>query len=85
MQTVRQLRLEMGYSIGEMALCLGLSKATFQVYDNGRTPPPEGLLDNMLHQRAKDAAFMAGIPARVDERLKAEGIEFIKSEKECEE
>lgn len=70
MQPIRKLRLEMGYSIAEMAESLGFGKATFQGYDNGTRAAPEGLLDRMKAIQQANAAFMAGIAERVDERLK---------------
>lgn len=70
----------MGYSIGEMALCLGVPKATYQCWDNNRTPTPEHIRDKMLKIQAQDREFMAALPARLDAVLAVEFPHGIPSE-----
>lgn len=46
MQTVQEnvcssIRHKLGYSVGDMALLLGLSKSTYQCYDNGSRKIPD--------------------------------------------
>lgn len=74
MQTVKQLRLEMRYSLAEMAEALGISKATFRTYDNGRTSPPEGLLADIMFMKYSNKSFMLTIAKRVDEALEKEPL-----------
>ena len=69
---IKLLRTEIGYSIGEMAQCLGISKATYQGYDSGRRKAPESIAMEMIRIRDIDKEFMAGLPARVEKRLDKE-------------
>ena len=58
-QTVcRRIRLEMGYSIGEFAELLGISKGTYQGYDMGTRKVPEHIEIATLEALEKDRAFM---------------------------
>lgn len=72
---LKALRLEMKYSIGEMALLLGIPKATYQGYETGRRPMPVDLIDRVKVWRQKDLDFMAGIGESIDAWLKEDGFE----------
>lgn len=83
---LKALRLEMKLSIAEMAGVMGIKKATYQGYETGRRPMPGGFINRVREWRQLDMEFMAGIAARVDERLIKEGFgRGIPSEFICEE
>lgn len=72
MHSLRELRKQAGYSIGEMAMALGLPKATYQCYEDGSRACPDGVPGKMQSIVEKDREFLAGLPARVDARINAE-------------
>jgi transcriptional regulator with XRE-family HTH domain len=55
----RELRLKMGYSIGDMAQILGISKATYQGYDQGTRTPPQEVIKAMDGALERDRNFFA--------------------------
>lgn len=71
---LKALRLEMGYSIGEMAQLLGIHKATYQGYETGRRQAPKGLIGRVREWQRRDREFMAGMTGRIDARLEVEGF-----------
>lgn len=80
MQTIRAIRLELGFSIGEMAESLGLQKATYQGYDNGTRKTPDGIYQQAVALQKSVNDFMAEAPQRIDARLNQEFPHGIMSE-----
>lgn len=70
---LQALRLELKFSIAEMAELKGLKKSTYQGYESGRRSMPEGFVNSIREWRRRDLEFMAGLPARVDERILLDG------------
>lgn len=66
---LRQIRIEMGYSIQEMADALGLKKATYQCYEECRRRDPEGLHALMLYLQEIDRRFMAELPGKLEVKV----------------
>ena len=71
---LRALRLEMKYSLAEMAQLLGIAKATYQGYESGRRAMPAGFINRVREWQQIDLDFAAGTNGRVDARLAAEGF-----------
>lgn len=71
---LKALRLEMKFSIGEMAGILNVPKATYQGYETGRRSMPAGFINRVRDWQQQDLEFMAGLSTRVDERLQREGF-----------
>jgi transcriptional regulator with XRE-family HTH domain len=69
---LQALRLEMGYSMAEMAELLAVPKATYQGYENGSRSMPPGFINRVREWQQIDLEFMATLPQRVDERVAAE-------------
>lgn len=73
MQTeLKAIREELGFSYGEMAQELGVHKATYQGYETGRRATPPHIISSARDSLARDRAFWAGLPLRVDARLALE-------------
>jgi transcriptional regulator with XRE-family HTH domain len=64
---LRSLRLEMGYSMADMAALMGIKKPTYQGYETGRREMPAGFINRAREWQQIDMEFMAGIPVRVDQ------------------
>jgi predicted transcriptional regulator len=62
---LKTLRLDMKYSIGEMAQLLNIPKATYQGYETGRRTMPTGFINRVREWQQLDMEFMAGIAERV--------------------
>jgi predicted transcriptional regulator len=77
---LRQLRMDMGYSLGEMAELLKVPKATYQCYENGRRTMPPGFINRVREWQQIDLDFFAGLNERVDARVEAEFDGVIPSE-----
>lgn len=71
---LKELRLEMKFSMGEMAAILNVPKGTYQGYETGRRPVPAGFINRIREWQQQDLVFMAGIASRVDVRLQVEGF-----------
>jgi transcriptional regulator with XRE-family HTH domain len=71
---IRSKRLVMGYSVAEMAECLGLKKSTYQKYENGTRQAGNNILKTMEKYHLIDRKFMAGLPKRIDQALKGKMI-----------
>ncbi|KAB0665643.1 helix-turn-helix transcriptional regulator [Oryzomonas japonica] len=63
---LKEAREKMGYSMAELAECLGIHKATWQGYEIGRRRCPYAVLRQVVTIRKKDRAFFAELPARLD-------------------
>lgn len=72
---LRALRLEMKFSIGEMAAILNVPKGTYHGYETGRRPMPDGFINRVRDWQQQDLEFMAGLPARVDAQLAVDGFD----------
>ena len=68
-EELKQIRLEMGFSFGDMANELGLAKSTYQNYEDGRRKIPQHVIEQAMHSSQKVREFMASAPARIDERI----------------
>lgn len=73
---LKALRLEMKFSIGEMAGILNVPKATYQGYETGRRSMPAGFINRVRDWQQQDLEFMAGLPARIDAQLALDGFGF---------
>ena len=73
---LKALRLEMKFSIGEMAGILNVPKATYQGYETGRRSMPAGFINRIRDWQQQDLEFMAGLPARIDAQLALDGFGF---------
>lgn len=69
---LKEIRLEMGFSIRDMACELGLATPTYQGYEEGRRKVPQEVIDRAMHSLQKVREFMATAPARIDERIQRE-------------
>ena len=73
---LKALRLEMKFSIGEMAAVMNVPKGTYQGYETGRRPMPAGFINRVWDWQQQDLEFMAGLPARIDAQLALDGLGF---------
>ena len=71
---LKALRLEMKFSIGEMAGILNVPKATYQGYETGRRSMPAGFINRIRDWQQADLEFMAGMTGRIDAHLTNEGF-----------
>jgi hypothetical protein len=71
---LRGLRLEMKYSIGEMAQLLGIPKGTYQGYETGRRPMPAGFINRVREWRQIDLDFFTGMDGRIEQQLLLDGF-----------
>lgn len=69
---LRSLRVELGYSQRELARLLDIPYATYQGYETGRRQMPAGFINRVREWQQIDLEFMAGLAARVDERVRRE-------------
>jgi transcriptional regulator with XRE-family HTH domain len=67
---MQKIRLSMHYSIAEFAELLGYPKATYQCYENGTRPLPEGILKIAQDAKNRDVKFFKDLPKRLDKLLK---------------
>jgi len=72
--TLKQIRLSMHYSIAEFAELLGYPKATYQCYENGTRPLPEGILKKAQDAQKRDVKFFKELPKRLDKELEGKMI-----------
>jgi transcriptional regulator with XRE-family HTH domain len=73
---LKALRLEMKFSIGEMAAVMNVPKGTYQGYETGRRSMPAGFINRVREWQQQDLDFMAGLPARIDAQLALDGFGF---------
>ncbi|QEM66721.1 helix-turn-helix transcriptional regulator [Geobacter sp. FeAm09] len=66
---LRKIRLNIGFSIREMAADLNLHPATYQKYEDGSRTLPAEVLKMACELKQKVDEFMAGMPARIDARI----------------
>lgn len=71
---LRALRVEIGFSIAEMAELQGLKKATYQGYETGRRKMPAGFINSIRDWQQQDLVFMSGVGERVDAQLVLDGF-----------
>lgn len=70
MLSLKEIRLEMGFSHKDMADELGLScRGVYQGYEEGRRTVPPAVLEKAQVSLQKVRAFMACAPARIEERI----------------
>jgi predicted transcriptional regulator len=70
MQTLKQIREECRLSIGVMAKCLGIPKATYQCYEaNTRSVLPE-VMGKAEQQLERSRRYWSEMGARIDAHLK---------------
>lgn len=73
MQTLKDIRLQLGYSVRGFAELLGFEcHATYQHYESGRRPAPEQVLIDAQAALSRDIAFFDELPIRVDALSKKE-------------
>lgn len=71
---LKALRIEMGYSMRDMAALLAVPKATYQGYENGSRRLPAGFINRVREWQQLDLAFFAGMSERIDEQLLKDGF-----------
>lgn len=71
---LRRLRLEMGYSMRDMALLLKIPKATYQKYEDGSRRMPAGFINRVREWQQLDLEFFAGMTERIEEQLLKDGF-----------
>lgn len=71
MQTLKNIRLEMGYTVRGFAELLGFDNhSTYQHYESGRRPMPQHVLEDAKAAHARDRRFFnTELPASVDANL----------------
>jgi hypothetical protein len=74
MSEIKRIRLEMGYSLREMAADVGekgkpIPPATYQRWDEGTAQTPDHIIAKARRNQEADRLFMAGIPDSVDANL----------------
>lgn len=68
MQSIRDIRLEMGYSYREFAQLLGIKPETYEGYDTNRRKCPKSVLKEAQAALKRDQQFFKkDLPRRVDE------------------
>jgi transcriptional regulator with XRE-family HTH domain len=77
---LRELRHEIGFSMADVAACLGIPKSTLQRYEDGSAKPPAAVVRAALELKQINVTFMAELPARVDARATIEYPHGIMSE-----
>lgn len=70
-QELKSIRLDMGFSIRDMASELGLSAPTYQGYEQGTRKVPQHVVEQAIHSSQKVREFMASAPARIEARIEA--------------
>jgi predicted transcriptional regulator len=70
---LKALRLEMGYSIGDMAQLLNVHRGTYQGYETGRRAMPAGFINRVRDWQQIDLDFMAGMDQRIEQQLLIDG------------
>ena len=66
---LREIRAEMGFSIGTMAEDVGLKKATYQGYETGRRAVPRQVMLAAERSLASDREYWRGMDGRLDEAI----------------
>lgn len=69
MHQLKQIRQEIGLSIGDMATVLGLKKATLQCYENGSRGYPEEIMMKAREQLQRTRDYWAGMDDRLKEPI----------------
>lgn len=72
---LKALRVEMGYSMRDMAALLAVPKATYQGYENGSRRMPAGFINRVREWQQLDLVFFGvGMDRRIGEYLQADGF-----------
>lgn len=66
---LKAMRLEMKFDKASLALTLSVPYRTLQDYESGARGISDSFADKMRAAHAKDRAFMAGLPDRVEQEL----------------
>jgi len=69
---LKELRHKIGFSMTDIALCLGIPKSTYQRYEDGSAEPPPAVQRAAQELLQINETFIAELPARVDARLAKE-------------
>ena len=77
---LKDLRVGIGFSMADIAACLGVPKSTYARYEDGTAAVPSGIKRAAVELRQINETFMAELPARVDARLAEEWPNGIPSE-----
>lgn len=77
---LKKIRRDIGFSMADIALCLGIPKSTYQRYEDGTSSIPSVVARGALELLQINKTFMAEAPARIDARIKAEYPDGIMSE-----
>ena len=63
---LRNLRQKIGFSMSDIAACLGVPKSTYQRYEDGSSAVPANIERAAMELQQINDEFMAGLPGRVD-------------------
>jgi DNA-binding transcriptional regulator YiaG len=66
------IRQEIGFAPRHMYLHLGIPRRTYQDYESGRRGIPDSVKDAVIAELKWYRAFIAGMPARVDQAAQEE-------------
>ena len=77
---LKEIRINLGFSIKTMAEDLDIEKSTYQGYESGRRKCPQNIIDAARISLQKDIEFWKTLPERVDSISKKEFPNGIKSE-----
>ena len=79
-QQLKELRHIIGFSMSDIAVCLGIPKSTYQRYEDGSAGIPADVQRAALELKQINETFMAEAPARIDARIKQEFPHGVSSE-----
>ena len=71
---LKQIREEMGFSYGTMAMVLGIKKATYQGYEIGRRSVPKQIMNEAEAALSRNREFWRGLPDRIDAALNGQPV-----------
>ncbi len=69
---LKDLRLAIGFSMSDIAVCLGVPKSTYQRYEDGTAAIPDPVERAALELKTINEEFIATAPARIDARINRE-------------
>lgn len=66
---IRAFRKELGYSMGDFALCVGVPKSTYQRYEDGTAQVPPAVVRAALELQQVDREFFSTMGDRIKANL----------------
>lgn len=71
---MRNIRLQMNYSIRDFAELLGVPFGTYCNYESGRRPTPPHIFEAAQEAHRREKEFFKRLPKRVDKALAGKGV-----------